>query len=100
MQRIADFVSAAISNYHIDSSTIQRVQACLNIKMKVDGWILLILSNRECVLLKSNNGEFMNQGFVVNDHCGEQIVVDGYNYLLILEIEILKLYYFVGCFPK
>ena len=67
MQRIAGFVSAAISNYHIDSSTIQRVQACLNIKMKVDGWILLILSNRECVLLKSNNGEFMNQGFVVND---------------------------------
>ena len=75
MQRIAGFVSAAISNYHIDSSTIQRVQACLNIKMKMDGWISLILSTRECVLLKSNNGEFMNQGFVVNDNRGKQIVV-------------------------
>ena len=67
MQNIADFVNAAINNYHIDSSTIQNVQACLNKEMKVDGWILLILSNRECVVLKFNNGVFMNEGFVVND---------------------------------
>ena len=67
MQRIADFVNSAISNYHIDSSTIQRVQACLDKEMKVDGWILLILSNRECVMLKFNNGKFMKVGFVVND---------------------------------
>ena len=67
MQNIADFVNSAIDNYHIDSSTIHRVQACLNKEMKVDGWILLILSNRECVVLKFNNRVFMNQGFVVND---------------------------------
>ena len=35
--------------------------------MKVDGWISLILSNRECVVLKFNNGVFMNEGYVLND---------------------------------
>ena len=67
MQHIADFVSSAISNYHIDSSIIQNVQVCLGKEMKVDGWISLILSNRKCVVLKFNNGVFMDQGFVVND---------------------------------
>ena len=46
MQKIADFVNSAINDYHIDSSTIQNVQACLGKEMKVDGWISLILSNR------------------------------------------------------
>ena len=67
MQNIADFVDSVINNYHIDSYTIQNVQGRLNEKMKVDGWISLILSNRECVVLKFNNGVFKNQGFVVND---------------------------------
>ena len=35
--------------------------------MKVDGWISLMLSYRECVVLLFNNGVFMNKGFVVND---------------------------------
>ena len=67
MQKIADFVNSAISNYHVDSSAIQVVQGRLNEKWKVDGWISLILSHRECVVLQFSNGEFMNQGFVVND---------------------------------
>ena len=67
MPNIADFVNSAINNYHIDSSTIQNVQACLGKEMKLDGWISLILSNREFIVLKFNNGVFMNQGFVVND---------------------------------
>ena len=67
MQKIAYFVNSVISNYHIDSSMIQNVQGRLNKEMKVDGWISLILSNRECVVLLFNNGVFMNQGFVVND---------------------------------
>ena len=67
MQNIADFVSAVISNYHIDSYDIQNVQGRLNEKMKLHGWISIILSNRECIVLKFNNGTFMNQGFVVND---------------------------------
>ena len=66
MQNIADFVNSVFSNYHIDSSTIQRVQACLDKEMKLDSWISLILSNGECVVLKFNNGVFMNEGFVVN----------------------------------
>ena len=67
MQKIVDFVNSAINNYHIDSSIIQYVQGCLGKEMKVDGWISLILSNREYVVLKFNNGVFMNEGFVVND---------------------------------
>ena len=67
MQSIADFVNSAIISYHIDSSTIQNAQICLGKEMKPNGWISLILSNRECVVLKFNNGVFMNEGFVVND---------------------------------
>ena len=67
MQNIADFLNSAIKNYHIDSSAIQNVQGCLRKEMKVDGWILLILSNRERVVLRFENGVFMNEGFVVND---------------------------------
>ena len=67
MPSIADFVNFAINDYHIDSSMIQNVQGRLNEKMKVDGWISLLLSNREFVVLKFNNGVFMNQGYVVND---------------------------------
>ena len=67
MPKIADFVNSDINDYHIDSSMIQNVQGRLNEKWKVDGWISLTLSNRECVVLKFNNGVFMNEGFVVND---------------------------------
>ena len=67
MQNIVDFVNSAINNYHIDSYTIRNVQGRLNEKWEVNGWISLILSNRECIVLKFNNGVFMNQGFVVND---------------------------------
>ena len=67
MQKIADFVNSVINNYYIDSSMIQNVQGCLGKEMKVDGWISFIINNREYVVLKFNNGVFMNQGFVVND---------------------------------
>ena len=67
MQRIADFVNSAMNDYHIDSSIVQNVQGCMGKEMKVDGWILLILSNGECVILQFNNGVFMNEGYVVND---------------------------------
>ena len=67
MQKIADFVNSVINYYHVDSSIVQYVQGCLGREMKVDGWISIILSNRECVVLLYNNGEFMNEGFVVND---------------------------------
>ena len=67
MQSIADFLNSAINNYHIDNFIIQNVQGLLYRKWKVDGWISLIMSNRECVVLLFNNGEFMNEGFVVND---------------------------------
>ena len=67
MQKLVDLVNSIIDNYHIDSSIIQNMQACLGKEMKVDGWISIILSNRECVVLEFDNGKFMNQGFVVND---------------------------------
>ena len=67
MSNFVDFVNSAINNYHVDSTIIQNMQGCLGKGMKVNGWISLILSNRECVVMKFNNGVFMNQGFVVND---------------------------------
>ena len=67
MQNITDFVNSVIGNYHIDRSIFQSVQGFLGKQMKVDGWISLILSNRECVVLQFNNGVFMNQGFVLNE---------------------------------
>ena len=67
MQNIVDFVNSFISNYSIDRFLTQFVQGCLGEEMKVAGWISLILSNRECVVLKFNNGVFMNEGYVLND---------------------------------
>ena len=67
MQNIVDFVNSFISNYSIDRFLTQFVQGCLGEEMKVDNWISLILSNRECVVLKFNNGVFMNEGYVLND---------------------------------
>ena len=67
MQKSADLVNSAINNYYIDSHAIQNMQGCLGKEWNVDGWISFTLSNRECVVLKFNNGVFMNQGFVVND---------------------------------
>ena len=67
MQNIVDFVNSAINNYHIDSSMIQNVQGLLNENWKVDGWISLNFSTKDCIVLEFNNGVFMNQGFVVND---------------------------------
>ena len=67
MQNIADFVNSYIVDYCVDSTIIQSVQAYLNEKWEVNGWISLILSNRECIVLKFENGVFMNEGFVVND---------------------------------
>ena len=56
-----------MNSNHIDSHAIQNVQGRLNEKMKPNGWVSLILSNRDCIVLLFNNGVFMNQGFVVND---------------------------------
>ena len=67
MQNTVDFVNSAIGNYHIDRSLIQNVQGRLVENWKLDGWISLILSKEECIVLLFNNGVFMDQGFVVND---------------------------------
>ena len=67
MQSISDFVNSSISDYRVDSSHIQNLQGFVNLGMVADGWVSIVLSNRECVMLKLNNGVFMNEGFVVND---------------------------------
>ena len=67
MQKIADYINTAVNNYRIESLLIQWIQACVGKSMKPDGWVLLMMSTRDCVVLKFDNGVFMNQGFVVND---------------------------------
>ena len=36
-------------------------------KLNPNGWVSLILSNRECMSIRFSDGAFMNEGFVVND---------------------------------
>ena len=67
MQKIADFVNSSIDNYCIDGATIQNVETRVGEEMKVNGWILLILSTKECVTLKYNNGVYTNEGYVLSD---------------------------------
>lgn len=67
MQKIAAFIISAVPNYKVDSSAIQCAQTCLNEEMKVDGWVSLILGNRECAVLKFHNAVFINEGYVLND---------------------------------
>ena len=67
MQNIAKFVNTAVNNYHIDSSLIQWIHARLGYNLKPNGWMILMMRNREYIVLQFNNGEFMNQGYVVND---------------------------------
>ena len=67
MQKIVDYVNSAINDYSINSSIIRDIQGCVNQEMKVDGWISVTLSSRECVVLHFDNGVFMNQGFVMGD---------------------------------
>ena len=43
------------------------MQGFLGKEMKPNGWISLILSNRECIVLQFDNGVFMDQGFVLNE---------------------------------
>ena len=66
MKRFNEIINSAFSNYRIDASAIQSVQGRLNEERQLNGWILLILSNRECVVLKFYNGVFMNEGYVLN----------------------------------
>ena len=67
MQKIVDFINSVLRNYSIDSSLIQNMQTCLGKEMRVDDWVSFILSNREYVVLKFNNGIYINRGLVVND---------------------------------
>ena len=66
MKSFTEIINSALGNYSVDASAIQFVQGRLNEERQLNGWILLILSNRECVVLKFYKGEFMNEGYVLN----------------------------------
>ena len=61
-----DFLNSATINKSIDNSIFQNVQACLNKEMKVDGWISFIIDKKTCIIMKFNNGIFVNQGYVLS----------------------------------
>ena len=67
MQSNSDFFNSVINDHRTESSLIQDVHGRLNEKWKADGWNLLILSNNVCIILRFDNGVFMNEGYVVND---------------------------------
>ena len=51
----------------IHNSIIQSVIGCVNEEMEVEGWILMVLSNNIHVVLKFKNGEFKDEGFMLDD---------------------------------
>ena len=67
LNSFADFVNLFLENYGTDDPNIYSIQGYLDEEMKVDGWISLILSNRTCLIMKYDNGVFMNEGYVWND---------------------------------
>ena len=67
MQNIADFINLVFIRHNIDSSIIQYALACLNKDMKPNDWIMLTLNSPACIILKFHNGEFMNEGYIVNN---------------------------------
>ena len=67
MQTIIAIINSYITVDNICSSDINNIFGFINHQLKPIGWISLILSNRECIVLKFNNGVFMNEGYVLND---------------------------------
>ena len=68
MKNLLDFVHSLQLDYTIDNSEVKNVQGSLNRELKLDGWISLVLSKNECIILKFDNGEFINEGYVLNDN--------------------------------
>ena len=67
MQKIIDIAGLPTVNYYDNSSIIQHMQGGINDDMKLNGWILLILNDKECAVMKFDNEVFMNEGYVLND---------------------------------
>ena len=67
MQTIIAIINSYITVDNICSSDINNIFGFINHQLKPIGWISLILSNRECIVLKFDNGLFMNEGYVLND---------------------------------
>ena len=84
-------VRCVLRDGNLDNSTIQNVQGCVNEEMIMDGWISIILSNKECIMLKFNNGVFSNEGFIVDDEKVLNVIEkdknDGFSYRTVLHEE-------------
>ena len=76
MQAIADLINSSTLRYSVDSSVIQNVEGSVNEEMKINGWITVELSDGECIVLKYNNGVFMNEGYLLNYEKVERVFGD------------------------
>lgn len=66
MLKIVNAINSFVETYDINVSLIITQQICLGMEMKVDGWIIFVLKNEECIVLNFDNGVFLNQGLVLN----------------------------------
>lgn len=73
MQSIADLVNSSVLKYSVDSSIIRNVEGYLTKDLKVDGWITVELSSGKCIVLKFDNGIFLNEGYLLNDEKVERV---------------------------
>ena len=65
MQSIFNIINLYANNYHFDRLDIENVEGVVNEEMKPNGWILLEFRNRECVVLKFDNGIYTNEGYLL-----------------------------------
>ena len=73
MQSIANIINSSVLKMNLDSSAIESVEGCVTKELKVDGWITVELCNKECLVLKFDNGVYVNEGYLLNEEKVERV---------------------------
>ena len=67
MQRIVDLAKKYSGDHNIDNTSIIYVEAAVNSKMNLDGWISLFVNDGNCLFLKYENGAYKNEKYLMNE---------------------------------
>ena len=64
MQKFIDILLSPLVSSYMTANAVVHLQGHVNEYMKLDGWAIAQLFNKQTVLMKFNNGDFMNEGYV------------------------------------
>ena len=64
MQRIVNLAKKYSGDHNIDNTSIIYVEAAVNAKMNLDGWISLFFNDGNCLFLKYENGAYKNEKYL------------------------------------